>query len=94
MTIPEVEYVFAAQAALRLRIRTDEMGCILRSGKLPGSFKVVAYGKYLCARLKNESNASRHDAPGSTPVGTSSPAARRPGFSIPARNSVVNPRGQ
>jgi hypothetical protein len=39
MTTPEVEYVSAPEAALRLRIRTDEMGRILRSGKLPGAFK-------------------------------------------------------
>ena len=33
------EYVTATEAAQRLRIRTDEMGRLLRSGKLPGAFK-------------------------------------------------------
>jgi hypothetical protein len=39
MTSEVPQYVTAPEAALRLRIRTDEMGRLLRSGKLPGSFK-------------------------------------------------------
>ena len=39
MTTEVPEYVTAPEAALRLRIRTDEMGRLLRSGKLPGAFK-------------------------------------------------------
>jgi len=39
MTAEVPQYVSAREAATRLKIRTDEMGRVLRDGKLPGSFK-------------------------------------------------------
>jgi len=40
MTTEVAQYMTATAAALRLQIRTDEMGRLLRSGKLAGAFKV------------------------------------------------------
>jgi hypothetical protein len=53
MTTPEVvEYVSGTEAALRLHVRTDEMGRLLRSGKLAGAFKADGVWKVPLAAIE------------------------------------------